>query len=169
MEPGVAQRELREVDEEHYVRRGAPLSLGALQELPVPGRVEVGDAELELSPCEGHTSDGTAFFAAFAGVLACGDYLSDVEIPLIAPGGSLREYRVALERLRPLVDRSDAVVPGHGSVHDRETATRLLDEDLDYLETLERAEPRPRLPPGRDTRRQRRIHEENLVAVRPGA
>jgi len=165
-EPGVAQRELREADDEHYVRRPSPLSLGAFQELPVPGRVEVGDSELELHPCEGHTSDGTAFFAPFADVLACGDYLSDVEIPMIAPGGSLRDYRASLERLRPLVERSEAVVPGHGSAHDRETALGLLDEDLAYLDALERGDPRPRLPRGRDTARQRRIDEQNLAALR---
>ncbi len=163
--PGVAQRGLRDADDEHYVKRPSPLSLGAFQELPVPGRVEIGDAELELHACEGHTRDGTAFFAPFAGVLACGDYLSDVEIPMISPGGSLSDYRASLERLRPAVERSGAVVPGHGAVHDRDTATRLLDEDLAYLEVLERGDSRPRLPPGRDTARQRRIHEENLAAL----
>jgi Zn-dependent hydrolases, including glyoxylases len=35
-EPGTAQRELRDADAEHYVRRERPLSLGATEELPVP-------------------------------------------------------------------------------------------------------------------------------------
>jgi hypothetical protein len=54
-------------------------------------------------------------------------------------------------------------VPGHGSPHDRDTALRLLDEDADYLEALERGDERPQLPAGRDTRTQRRIHGENLA------
>jgi len=167
-EPGVAQRELREADGEHYVSRPAPLSLGAVQALPVPGVVELGDGEMDLHPAEGHTRDGTALLAGFAGLLVCGDYLSDVEIPLLGAGSSLEAYRGTLTRLRPLVERVDVVVPGHGSPHDRDTALRILDEDLAYLESLGRGEERPRLPRGRDTARQRRIHAENLIAAGAG-
>ena len=160
-EPGAAQRELRDADAEHYVARPAPLSLGSYQALPVPGRVELADAELELHPADGHTADGTAFLAGFAGALVCGDYLSDVEIPMIAAGGSVAGYRATLHRLRPLVERVEVVVPGHGSPHDRSTALRLLDDDLAYLDSLEAGEERVALPPGRDTARQRAIHAAN--------
>ncbi len=162
-EPGAAQRELREADAEHYVARPRPLSLGAFQELPVPGSVEIGDSEIELHLADGHAPDGTAFMARFAGLLVCGDYLSDVEIPLIAAAGSLGDYRSTLARLAPLVEAADVVVPGHGSPHDRETALRILDEDVDYLDALERGEERPKLPRGRDTSRQRAIHADNLA------
>ena len=165
-EPGVAQRELRDADDEHYVVRPAPLSLGAVQPLPLPGYVGVGGRELELHPADGHTGDGTAVLARFAGVLACGDYLSDVEIPLIGPGGSLAGYRATLARLAPLVEAAETIVPGHGSPHDRDTALRILDEDVAYLDALERGEERPALPGGRSTRRQRKIHADNLVALR---
>ena len=165
-QPGVAQRELRDADAEHYVVRPRPLSLGAFQSLPAPGDVEIGAERIELHPAEGHTADGTAFFARFSGVLACGDYLSDVEIPVISPGGSLEAYRATLARLASLVEEADAVVPGHGSPQDRESALRILDEDVDYLDALERGEERPRLPPERDTRRQREVHAENLRALR---
>ena len=155
-EPGVAQRRLRDSDEELYVERARPLALGSFQSLPVPGYVGLGDQELELHPAEGHTADGTAVLARWAGVLCVGDYLSDVEIPMVSEGGSADEYRATLARLAPLVEAAEVVVPGHGSPHDRETALRLLDEDLEYLDGL------ARLPPGRDTRRQRVVHEENL-------
>src|ERR1700689_2599583 len=36
--PGEAQRELRAFDEEYPLERPRPLALGAIQELPVPGR-----------------------------------------------------------------------------------------------------------------------------------
>jgi glyoxylase-like metal-dependent hydrolase (beta-lactamase superfamily II) len=160
-EPGAAQRELRDADAEHYVERPAPLALGSYQALPVPGFVEVGDAELELHPADGHTSDGTAFLAPFAGVLVCGDYLSDVEIPIVA--GSLADYRDTLARLGALAERVETVVPGHGAPHDRDTALRLADEDAAYLDALERGDERPRLPAGRDTARQRELHAENLA------
>jgi glyoxylase-like metal-dependent hydrolase (beta-lactamase superfamily II) len=164
-EPGAAQRELRDADAENYVARPAPLSLGSYQALPLPGSVAVGEAEIELHPTGGHTADGVAFLARSAEVLICGDFLSDVEIPMISDGGSVGDYRATLARLAPLVEAVDAVVPGHGSPHSRDVALRLLDEDVDYLDALDRGEERSPLPSGRDTKRQRAIHVENLERV----
>jgi glyoxylase-like metal-dependent hydrolase (beta-lactamase superfamily II) len=163
-EPGTAQRELRDADAEHYVARPAPLALGSFQALPVPGYVGLGDADIELHPADGHTADGTVFLAPFAGVLVCGDYLSDVEIPMVS---SLPDYRDALNRLAPLVARVETVVPGHGAPHDRATALRLLEEDLGYLDALE-AGAEARLPAGRDSVRQRQIHADNLAKLSRG-
>jgi glyoxylase-like metal-dependent hydrolase (beta-lactamase superfamily II) len=165
-EPGAAQRSLRDHDEEWYVERPAPLALGQVQGLPVPGSVEVGDEELELHPAEGHTADGLAVMARWCGVLCAGDYLSDVEIPMISEGGSLADYRSTLARLAPLVEAAETVVPGHGSPLPRDTALRILDEDVDYLDALERGDEKPALPAGRDSRAQRRIHERNLAVTR---
>ena len=162
-EPGAAQRELRDADAENYVVRPAPLSLGTYQSLPAPGSVEVGEHEIELHPTGGHTIDGTAFMARWAEVLVCGDFLSDVEIPMV--GGSVDDYRATLARLAPLVETSESVAPGHGSPHSRDTALRILDEDVNYLDALDRGEERPSLPQGRDTKRQRAIHAENLATL----
>jgi glyoxylase-like metal-dependent hydrolase (beta-lactamase superfamily II) len=161
-DPGAAQRELRDSDAELYVERGGPLALGQVQSLPVPGKLDLGDEELELHPADGHTSDGTAVFAPAWGVLCPGDYLSDVEIPTISPGGSLGAYRSTLARLATLVERAEAVVPGHGSPLRREDALRVLDEDADYLDAVERGDERPKLPSGRDNSSQRELHRENL-------
>ena len=164
--PGAAQRELRDADFEFYVVRPRPLALGAVQTLPVPGSVELGEEELELHPAEGHTVDGVAVVAPWCGLLACGDYLSNVEIPGLGEGGSLEAYRATLARLAPLLGRAETLVPGHGSPLDRETASRILDEDMNYLDALERGEERPRLPAGRDSGRQRELHAENLAFLR---
>jgi glyoxylase-like metal-dependent hydrolase (beta-lactamase superfamily II) len=162
--PGEAQRDLRAADARNYVERGAPLGLGAMQSLPVPGKLELGDGELELHPAEGHTGDGMAVFDPASGVLCPGDYLSDVEIPMLSPGGSLDLYRGTLARLATLLERATTVVPGHGSPQDRERALRLLEEDLAYLDALE-AGGEPKLPPDRDSGRQREIHAENLARL----
>jgi glyoxylase-like metal-dependent hydrolase (beta-lactamase superfamily II) len=164
-EPGSVQRELRDYDARMYVERSGPLALGQVQTLPVPGSVELGDRELELHHASGHTSDGMAIFGRWCGVLCVGDYLSRVEIPWISKGGSLEEYRKTLGRLAPLVDEAETIVPGHGPPHGGEVTSRLLEEDLEYLDALERGEERPRLPQGRDTSFQRRIHAENLSSV----
>jgi glyoxylase-like metal-dependent hydrolase (beta-lactamase superfamily II) len=159
-EPGAAQRELRSSDDELYVVRPRPLSLGSYQVLPVPGRLELGEEELELYPADGHTTDGMAVWGPFCGVLCPGDYLSDVEIPGVA---SLEDYRATLDRLEPLVERAETVVPGHGSPLGRDEALRILEADRIYLARLEHCEERPPLPDGRDTPRQRALHAENLA------
>ncbi len=106
-----------------------------------------------------------AIVARHVGLLLCGDYLSDVEVPVISPGGSLDSYRATLAVLASLLETTERVVPGHGSPLERERALRVLDEDLDYLDALERGEERLKLPPGRDSRRQQAIHAENLAQV----
>jgi len=159
-EPGATQRELRDKDAELYVERPHPLSLGQVQALPVPGSIELGPEELELHPAEGHTRDGMAVMARWCGILCVGDYLSNVEIPMVEAG--LADYRATLARLAPLVEAAETIVPGHGAAHSRDEALRILDEDVDYLDALERGEEKPALPDGRNTREQRRIHAENL-------
>jgi glyoxylase-like metal-dependent hydrolase (beta-lactamase superfamily II) len=157
---GEAQRELRRFDEEHYVQRSRPLSLGQVQTLPVPGKLEIGEGgrELELHPAGGHTADGMAIRIPWARVLVCGDYLSPVEIPMISPGGSRDDYLETLARLRPLVEQSEHVVPGHGQVLDGARALALLEEDVAYLDELA-------LPPGRRGAVHKRIHEQNLTRI----
>jgi glyoxylase-like metal-dependent hydrolase (beta-lactamase superfamily II) len=157
-EPGAAQRALRAFDDEWYVRRERPLALGEMQTLPVPGRLELGGGELELHPADGHTADGMAVWAPAAGVLVCGDYLSPVEIPMLSPGGSRSAYLATLERLAPLVEQADTVVPGHGEPLDGPRALAILREDLAYLRGL----PDAALPLARRGAAQQRIHEENL-------
>jgi glyoxylase-like metal-dependent hydrolase (beta-lactamase superfamily II) len=161
--PGEAQRELRAFDEEYYLERG-PLMLGQLQALPVPGRLAIGAHELELHPAEGHTCDGMAVWIPWAQVLVAGDYLSAVEIPFFGEGnGSPEAYRATLQRLRPLVEAADHVVPGHGPALAGARALEVLEEDLAYLLALAERGSDARLPAGRRTAAQRRLHVENLT------
>jgi glyoxylase-like metal-dependent hydrolase (beta-lactamase superfamily II) len=165
-EPGAAQRELRQFDEEQYVERARPLGLADVQALPAPGRLSLGpDDELELQPTSGHTADGMAVVIPGAGVLVCGDYLSPVEIPCICAGGSLDAYVATLARLRPMVEHAERIVPGHGVPVDRDRALRLLEEDLRYLSDLRRDGAGAPLPKGRATGVQQRIHRENVQRI----
>jgi glyoxylase-like metal-dependent hydrolase (beta-lactamase superfamily II) len=168
-EPGAAQRELRDFDEEHYVDDRRPLALGDVQALPVPGRLALGrdegGHELELHPADGHTADGTAFYVPWLAVLVCGDYLSPVEIPWISPGGSAGAYLATLERLRGLVERAETIVPGHGRPLETSRALALLEEDAMYLHALLAEGASASLPAGRRTKAQHRIHAANVERV----
>jgi glyoxylase-like metal-dependent hydrolase (beta-lactamase superfamily II) len=160
-EPGAAQRELRDFDDRHYVERKAPLSLGQVQALPVPGHLEVGEAELELHPADGHTADGMAVWIPWAKVLVAGDYLSPVELPMISESGSRDAYLATLRRLEPLVAQAAHVVPGHGAVMEGPRAAAILREDVAYLESL----PDAKLPLARRGSAQQLVHKDNLSRV----
>jgi glyoxylase-like metal-dependent hydrolase (beta-lactamase superfamily II) len=157
-EPGDAARRLRAFDDELYLERAAPLSLGQVQALPVPGKLDVGAQTIELHPTEGHVADGMALWLDWARVLVAGDFLSPVEIPMISRGGSRSAYLATLERLRPLVEQADHVVAGHGGAIDGVRALAILNEDVAYLEGL----PDAKLPIARRSAEQKRIHGENL-------
>jgi glyoxylase-like metal-dependent hydrolase (beta-lactamase superfamily II) len=154
--PGAAQRGLRAFDEEHYVTRAAPLALGAPQRLPVPGRLGLGDAELELHPVAGHTPDGMAISIPWARVLVAGDHLSPVEIPMVVDRDA---YLATLDRLEPLVAAADTVIPGHGEPLGSERALAILREDRAYLRAL----PDAQLPMTRRTDAQKAIHAANAA------
>ncbi len=161
-EVGQAQRALRVFDDDHYIAERPPLPLAGLQHLPVPGKLELGQAtELELYPTAGHTRDGLAVFVPGADVLVSGDYLSPVEIPMIEH--SRDAYAETLRQFKPLIDRAETVVPGHGRPMAREQALQILAQDIAYVDAVPDAE----LPPGRRTPTQRRIHADNADRVRP--
>ncbi len=164
-EPGAAQRELRSFDEELYLVRERPLALGSPQALPVPGHLEIGARRLELHPTGGHTSDGMAIAAPWAGVLITGDYLSEIEIPMLNEGGAVEEYLATLERLRPLLGSAEHIVPGHGPVLDAARAEQVLDEDLAYLRALAERGQDAQLPEGRRSREMRAVHARNVAQL----
>jgi len=161
----LALSELREFDEAWHIEGRVALDLSNLQSLPVPGVLSLGDTdELDMHGAPGHTSDGTAFWMPWLGVLVCGDYLSPIEIPMISPGGSAFDYLETLKRLEPIVAAAGTVVPGHGHPREREDTQRGLAEDLAYIESLLTAGDAP-LPAGRDTDAQRRTHIANLASL----
>jgi glyoxylase-like metal-dependent hydrolase (beta-lactamase superfamily II) len=163
--PGEAQRELRNFDEALMIERPRPLALGSLQALPVPGRCEIGERELELHPADGHTLDGMAIWIPWTGVLVAGDYLSSVEIPTLNAGDTVEAYLATLERLRALARVAEHVVPGHGPVTDGVRALAVLDEDVAYLKQLRERGAEAELPGGRRSRQQRALHAENVAAI----
>ena len=111
--PGQAQRELRAFDEELLIERPRPLALGSVQALPVPGRCDIGDRELELHPPQGHTAgrDGGADRrgrACWSPATTCRRSRSRRS----SDGGELEAYLETLERLRAAVDARRARRPG---------------------------------------------------------
>ncbi len=155
-DPGAPARDLAESDAELYVERDAPLTLGRLEPLR--------DGPFETVAADGHAADGTALFEPRSRLLLPGDYLIAVEIPLVSRAGSPEAYLATLDRLAPLVERAEAVVPGHGPPLDRRRARELLDLDRRYVSDLAGGPLR-----GAGDHRQRRLHSDNVSKhARPG-
>ena len=165
-QPGEAQRQLRELDERFYLERPAPLALGQVETLAVPGYCGLGEHELELHPTDGHTVDGMAIWAPWLGLLICGDYLSPIEIPTV--GSGINAYLATLARLEPLLEQAAHVVAGHGGALSPERARSILEEDRVYLSELSADGAAAKLPAGRRDAEQRRLHAENVARVAPG-
>ena len=110
-------------------------------------------------------------------MLVCGDYISDVELPVLRPHegwlqgagypqqDALEEYLATLERLRPLVEAAEHVVPGHGSVLDCAAALGVLEEDVAYLQGLRARGSDAELPERRRSKLQRELHEQNVARL----
>jgi glyoxylase-like metal-dependent hydrolase (beta-lactamase superfamily II) len=77
--------------------------------------------------------DGMAVWIPWARVLVAGDYLSTVEPPTLNDGGSHEAYLATMERLRPLLEVAEHIVPGHGPVLNAERALGVLEENVASL------------------------------------
>lgn len=102
--------------------------------------VQLGPFTVVTYDTPGHDSTHLALWFPDSGVLAAGDLLSDIEIPMLdAPPWV---YRNSLKTLHWLFEQEDVrlLVPGHGPVaHGRTAGYRRLLRDLDYLLHLEEA------------------------------
>ena len=148
-DPKALLRELADSDAELYLERAAPPRLDDAD--------DAGRLPLERIAADGHAADGSAFLDRASGVLLAGDYLIEVEIPLVSEAGSPERYLATLDRLAALVDEATVVVPGHGPPLGPRRARELLDLDRRYVERLEDGPLR-----GGGDHRQRRIHADNL-------
>lgn len=101
------------------------------------GQGSIAGIPVELVPVPGHADGQAALLLPEHGVCFVADTLSDIEIPSISAGlRSVVTYLQTLDRLQSIIDRVDCIVPGHGSVANREQAQQRLDADRRYLEAL---------------------------------
>ena len=141
------EQELRDADEELYVERDAWPSLD--------GAERIGCDLFGVVDAPGHAEDGIALFVD--DLVLCGDYLIEIEIPLVSQAGSVAAYLDTLDRLEAIVARATTIVPGHGPPLDRARALELIELDRRYLSDLRAGPTR-----GPETARQRRIHVDNV-------
>lgn len=84
----------------------------------------------------GHTRDSIIIYTPNTNVLIVGDYLSDIDIPIIED--SAKHYLETLRKIERFYQEfKPIVIPGHGTIiKDSESFTYRLKRDLEYLECL---------------------------------
>ncbi len=100
-----------------------------------------------------HAQGHAGLFIEKHGVLAAGDMLSDVFVPMLAleSADPIGDYLDALELFESVADKIDVVVPGHGSVARGDQVRARIDQDRAYVQALrdgkEVKDPRITSPP----------------------
>ncbi len=142
---------------------GAARRSARTRRCPVPGKLELGEASSSCTLARAHRG---RHGAAVAGMRS--PHRRRLPLERRDPGGRRRSRRLPL-------DPEQARRSG-GARRGRRPRARLAptiatrrcgcsSEDGAYLDALERGEERPALPAGRDTRRQREVHRENLLRI----
>ncbi|WP_116125818.1 MBL fold metallo-hydrolase [Lewinella sp. IMCC34183] len=139
-EPDDPLRQIREFDDAYYVTRPYPTEYPRI-DIPLPAAEtnrRLGSDDYVFYPAPGHNPDGVITLNRTRGILAVGDYLSNVEFPYVYH--SVAEYRATLDRLETIIESGvvRTLVPGHGdSTDDPAEMRRRLTESRAYLDELE--------------------------------
>ena len=87
-----------------------------------------------------HSPGHAALLIEERGVLAAGDMLSDLFVPMLdtftSTNDPIEEYLVGLEVLEGVADDVDAVIPGHGSVGEGDQVRARIEQDRAYMHAL---------------------------------
>jgi len=119
-----------------------PLDLfGLITGLPAEtGRIPWDGPEVRIIEHPAHAPGHAALFIEERGVLAAGDMLSDLFVPMLDNWGDdndpIKEYLAGLLLLEAVADQVDVVVPGHGSVGGAGQARARIELDRAYLHAL---------------------------------
>jgi glyoxylase-like metal-dependent hydrolase (beta-lactamase superfamily II) len=141
---------LSSADWEARVTEALPPEIVDDTPLDLFGRLTGLPAETEQIPWDGpkiriiehpaHSPGHAALLIEERRVLAAGDMLSDVLVPMLDDvkdtNDPIEEYLVGLRVLEGVVDDVDVLVPGHGSVARGDQVRARIEQDRAYIRTL---------------------------------
>lgn len=134
--------QIRQFDDDYYLIRDYPVRYPTLDvAVREDGQTfEAGGTRLTFYLAPGHTEDGLLTVVEPGGILIAGDYLSDVEFPIIDYDS--RAYRATLDKLERIIERHRiaVMVPGHGhAATERKEMKRRIDVSRRYMMQLAEA------------------------------
>jgi hydroxyacylglutathione hydrolase len=113
----VVLQQILDFDQQYYIRRPYPIEFPDAEFKVFRDGVQYrsGDTKMAFYLTPGHTADSMMVVVWQLGLCIAGDYLSDVEFPLIEH--SSVEYINTLEKLPHIHDRNwfTRLIPGHGT------------------------------------------------------
>ena len=96
--------------------------------------------EVRIIEHPAHAQGHAALLIEERGVLAAGDMLSDVFIPMLddfdGTNDPIEDYLVGLRLLEGVADDVDVLIPGHGSVGGADQVRARIDQDRAYVQAL---------------------------------
>jgi glyoxylase-like metal-dependent hydrolase (beta-lactamase superfamily II) len=119
-----------------------PLDLfGLITGLPAEtARIPWDGPQVRIIEHPAHAPGHAALMIEERGVLAAGDMLSDVLIPMLDDSNGtndpIEDYLVGLRLLEAVADDVDAVIPGHGSVGGADQVRARIELDRAYVHAL---------------------------------
>jgi hydroxyacylglutathione hydrolase len=109
--------QIRAFDQQHYIQRNYPIEYpnADFQVLKDGVQYRAGQTKLTFYLAPGHTADSMMMIVWQLGLCIAGDYLSNVEFPII--DHSSVAYEETLEKLPAIHDKNwfTRLVPGHGT------------------------------------------------------
>ncbi|WP_290780411.1 MBL fold metallo-hydrolase [Exiguobacterium sp. UBA5002] len=127
----------------------------------------IGQTKLIFFLTPGHEATHLSFIVMPLHLLVCGDYASDVEIPLIEHDSS--EYLTTLELLESFIYEYEVklLIPGHGHICDvRTEMIERLHQSYDYILALRAGKESDWAPSWQTTPFMKRLHEKNKRQVK---
>jgi glyoxylase-like metal-dependent hydrolase (beta-lactamase superfamily II) len=100
--------------------------------------VPLDGPEVRIIEHQAHAPGHAALLIEERRVLATGDMLSDVLVPMLnlAAANPIGDYLAALQLLEGVTDNVDIVIPGHGSVGEGDELRKRIKQDRAYVEAL---------------------------------
>jgi glyoxylase-like metal-dependent hydrolase (beta-lactamase superfamily II) len=137
----VADWKAREAEElPPEIADDVPLDLyGLISGLPAEAaRIPWDGPQVRILEHQGHAPGHAALWIEERGVLAAGDMLSDVVIPMLdlSAADPVEDYLAALQLLEGVAGDVDVLVPGHGSVGGADQVHARIDLDRAYVRGL---------------------------------
>jgi glyoxylase-like metal-dependent hydrolase (beta-lactamase superfamily II) len=121
------------------IAEDTPLDLfGIITALPAETtRIPWDGPQVRIIEHPAHAPGHAALLIEDGGVLAAGDMLSDVLIPMLDDTTEpIADYLVGLRQLEGVAGEVDVLVPGHGSVGTADQLRARIDQDRAYLQAL---------------------------------
>lgn len=136
-------KQIRDFDNTWYIERSYPIAYPTIQ-YPIENdntTIVIDETIFHFYLAPGHIADAIFVLIPELGTWICGDYLSNIEIPII--DHNYHAYQQTLDKSIAILEKYPAInhlITGHGDMaHGRKAIKKRIIEDKKYLELLQQS------------------------------